>query len=217
MGGAAGTEAEQGSEGTAVPAEAAAAALEARLATLKEAVAGEQAAVAQERRQVQIAAANLAAREAKLEVALEEMAEAEQQLYWQRRRLDPNWRDWAGGLPAGLLEKVAGKVVAQTEAGWAAHLKEVNPTYWTEERIQEEMAERKHDGNCLFVFARVCKEWRKAQLKVGGPLRTRVESDVLLPGRAELAKWALAEGCPRPLSLRAVLSFAPGSTSWMAT
>ena len=60
MGGAAGTEAEQGSEGTAVPGEAAAAALEARLATLKEAVAGEQAAVAQERRQVQIAAANLA-------------------------------------------------------------------------------------------------------------------------------------------------------------
>ncbi len=38
--------------------------------------------------------------------------------------------------------------------------------------------------------------WRKAQLKVGGPLRTRVESDLLLPGRAALAKWALAEGCP---------------------
>ena len=58
------------------------------------------------------------------------------------------------------------------------------------------MAKRKVDGNCLFVFARVCKEWRKAQLKVGGPLRTRVYSDVLLPGSVAMAKWALAEGCP---------------------
>ena len=49
----------------------------------------------------------------------------------------------------------------------------------------------------MFVFALVCKGWRKAQLKVGGPLRTRVKSDVILQGRAELAKWALAEGCPR--------------------
>ena len=60
------------------------------------------------------------------------------------------------------------------------------------------MAQRKRDGNCcLFVFARVCKGWRKAQLKVGGPLRTRVYSDVILPGSVALAKWALAEGCPR--------------------
>ena len=59
------------------------------------------------------------------------------------------------------------------------------------------MAKRKRDGNCLFVFALVGKGWRKAQLKVRGPLRTRVESDVLLPGRVALAKWALAEGCPR--------------------
>ena len=36
------------------------------------------------------------------------------------------------------------------------------------------------------------------QPKVGGPLRSRVKSDVLLPGRVELAKWALAEGCPCP-------------------
>ena len=93
--------------------------------------------------------------------------------------------------------KVAGKAVAQTEAGWAAWLKE-RYYYWTEEQIQEVMAERKVDGNCLFVFARVCKPWRKAQLKVGGPLRTRVYmSDVLLPGSVALAKWALAEGCPR--------------------
>ena len=48
-------------------------------------------------------------------------------------------RDWAGGLPAEVLEKVAWKVVAQTEAGWEAHLKE-----WghSEEDIQEIMEER---------------------------------------------------------------------------
>ena len=34
------------------------------------------------------------------------------------------WRDWAGGLPDEVLEKVAAKVVAQTEAGWAVHLQE---------------------------------------------------------------------------------------------
>ena len=109
------------------------------------------------------------------------------------------WRDWAGGLPADVLATIAGKVVAQTEAGWAAHLtpKERDSWYWPEKDIQEEMAKRKRDGNCLFVFARVCREWRKAQLKVGGPLRTRVHSDVILPGRVALAKWALAEGCPR--------------------
>ena len=104
------------------------------------------------------------------------------------------WRDWARGLPDEVLEKVAGKVVAQTEAGWAAQRKEWG---WTEERIQAEMARRKRWGNCLFVFARVCRGWRKAQLKVGDPLRTRVYmSDVLLPGSVALAKWALAEGCP---------------------
>ena len=103
--------------------------------------------------------------------------------------------DWAG-LPEHLLEKVAGKLVAQSEAGWAAKLRQLYPN-WAEEHIQEYMATRKRDGNCLFVFARVCKEWRKAQLKVGGPLRTRVLSDVILPGRVALAKWALAEGCPR--------------------
>ena len=64
--------------------------------------------------------------------------------------------------------------------------------------LQRPMAKRKHeDGNCcLLVFARVC-QGRKAQPKVGGPLRTRVLSDVAMPGRVALAKWALAEGCPR--------------------
>ena len=100
---------------------------------------------------------------------------------------------WAG-LPEDLLVRVASTLVAQTEAGWAAWLKE--ETY-SEGNIQVMMAKRKRAGNCLFVFARVCKGWRKAQLKVGGALRTRVRSDVLLPGNVALAKRALAEGCPR--------------------
>ena len=65
------------------------------------------------------------------------------------------------------------------------------------EKIQQDMAKRKLDGNCLFGFARVCKGWRKAQLKVGAPLRNRVGSDVIMPGSVALAKWALGEGCPR--------------------
>ena len=110
------------------------------------------------------------------------------------------WRDWARGLPDEVLEKVAGKVVAQAEAGWAAQRKRSVSNgggYWTEERIQKRMEERKREGNCLFVFALVCRGWRKTQLRVGGPLRTRVRSDVIMPGRVELVKWALAEGCPR--------------------
>ena len=109
--------------------------------------------------------------------------------------VDPeDWRDWAGGVPDEVLAKVAGEVVAQTEAGWAAQLEEWG---YSEAWIQRKVAERKRNGNCLFVFARVCKEWRKAQRKVGGPLRTRVQSDVVIPGSVALAKWALAEGCPR--------------------
>ena len=102
-------------------------------------------------------------------------------------------RDWAG-LPEELVVKVAGKLVAQNEATYAAWLKKDGET---EGFIQVWMKMRMNEGNCLFVFAMVCKKWRKAQLKVGGPLRTRVESDVILPGRVALAKWALAEGCPR--------------------
>ena len=101
--------------------------------------------------------------------------------------------DWAN-LPADLLGKVVGKVISQNEAGWAAHLKRWG---YSEERIQERLAKMKREGNCLFVSARVCKGWRKAQLNVGGPLRTRVMSDVIMPGSVALAKWALAEGCPR--------------------
>ena len=107
---------------------------------------------------------------------------------------DEEWRDWAGGLPAEVLAQVAGMLVAQTEAAWAAHVQEWG---WSEKEIQHEMAWRKSNGNCLFVFARVCKGWRKAQLKVGGPLRTRVWSDVIMGGSMALVNWALAEGCPR--------------------
>ena len=84
---------------------------------------------------------------------------------------DEGWRDWAG-LPEHLLMKVAGKLVARTEAGWAAKFEE-----WgcSEGWIQAEMAKRERDGNCpLFVLALVCKPWRKAQLgdrraEAGGP------------------------------------------------
>ena len=134
--------------------------------------------------------ARLAALEMELAETRAELAEAKRQL-----NLAPGGvRDWAGGLPEEVLETVARKVVAQTEAGWAAQLKEMG---YREEVIQERLDKRKREGNCLFVFARVCREWRKAQLKVGGPLRTRVKSDVILPGSVALAKWALAEGCPR--------------------
>ena len=106
--------------------------------------------------------------------------------------VDPEeWRDWAG-LPVDVLAKVASTLVAQTEAEEAATLMHWD---WWEDRIQKKMAERKGLG--LFVFALVCRRWRKAQLKVGGPLRTWVYPDVIMPGRVELAKWALAEGCPR--------------------
>ena len=70
-------------------------------------------------------------------------------------------RDWAG-LPIELLVKIAETHIAQSEAGWAARCKELNPN-WTEEEIQDEMTERKLEGNCLFVFAMVCKGWRRAQ------------------------------------------------------
>ena len=49
------------------------------------------------------------------------------------------------------LAKVAGTLVAQTEAGWAARLKEENPRSWTEESLQEELAKRKREGNCLVM------------------------------------------------------------------
>ena len=66
-----------------------------------------------------------------------------------------------------VLGKVVETLIAQDEARWAAALKQRNPN-WTEEQIQEAMAQRKRDGNCLFVFAMVCKPWRE-----GGPAEDR--------------------------------------------
>ena len=153
--------------------------------------------------------ARLVDERARLDRALADVAAAQGDAERSLARLDalaaaggPGvWRDWGnrigGGLPEQVLAKVAEKVVAQTEAAWAAWLKKDLP-HLTEERIQEKLAVRKREGNCpLFVFAMVCRGWRKAQLKVGGPLRTRVDSDVIGPGSVALAKWALAEGCPR--------------------
>ena len=59
--------------------------------------------------------------------------------------------------------------VSQDEARWVVQLiKQGKQEGWCEEYIQERMAkERKRKGNCLFIFARVCKPWRKAQLQVG--------------------------------------------------
>ena len=170
------------------------AALVARVTALEEALAREEA----EHRAVQERLRAVAERAARKR---REVAEAKRRLDLLREKKDPAWRDWGNacgkGLPAEVMAMIAEGVVAQTEAGWAAQRKERNPAYWTEERLQERMAKRKVDGNCLFVFARVCKNWRKAQLEVGGPLRTRAHSDVIMLGSVALVKWALVEGCPR--------------------
>ena len=104
------------------------------------------------------------------------------------------WRDWAGGLPQEVLAKIGAALVAQKEAAWAAQL---TSKRYDEGFINERLEERKSEGRCLFVFALVCKPWRKAQLRVGGPLRSHVWSAVIPPGNVALVKWALAEGCPR--------------------
>ena len=105
-----------------------------------------------------------------------------------------DWRDWAGGVPAEGLAKVAGKLIA---------LKKGDIVAWLEEEGKDEnyihnffRGDQIHQFPPLFAFALVCKDWRKAQLKVGGQLHTTVRFDVILPGRLEMLKWALAEGCP---------------------
>ena len=166
------------------------AALEARLATLEAALAGEAAELEAERAALALAERSVRAREASVEEMEKDVAEARRVLDLHRKgraaRRDPNWRDWARGLPEEVLGKVVEKVVARTEAGFAAFLKQV--LGWRDKKIQERMAKRERDGNCLFLFARVCKPWRKAQLRVGGPLRTRVRWDVIPPGSVALAK-----------------------------
>ena len=114
-------------------------------------------------------------------------------------------RDWAGGLPIEVLAKIAETHVARTEAGWAAYLNQ--GLHWPEKTVQEEMEKRERDGNCLFVFAMVCRGWRKAQLKVGArcapglgrtwPCRGawRWRSGRWrrgAPGRGEVSPWLIA-------------------------
>ena len=98
-----------------------------------------EALLLQEKAQAERKGEEVAQAKAQLETALQVYRAAEV------ARLDPGWRDWGNvfgrGLPAPLLAKVAEKVVAQHEARWATHLKGV--LGWPEEKIQEEMAERK--------------------------------------------------------------------------
>ena len=99
-----------------------------------------------------------------------------------------------------VLAKVAEKFVALRTAAWLKKQREGIPISTSEEEIQELMEWIKTEGSPsegLFAFAMVGRQWRKAQLKIGGPLRTGVRLDAILPGRAALAKWALEEGCPR--------------------
>ena len=105
-----------------------------------------------------------------------------------------------------VLVKIAKKYIAQADSTWAAQMKTftqsdskrdktgVNTWGLEDEEVQKVMEKRKHGGNCLFPFAMVCQEWRKAQQKVGGQMRMRADADVLLWGRVELAAWALREG-----------------------
>ena len=92
---------------------------------------------------------------------------------------EKEWRDWGrrfgNELPEEVLVKVAEKVVAQQEAEYAAHL---TSDGGDDRTLRKKMKKREREGTCcLFVFALVCKPWRKAQLKaqlqVGGPLLTR--------------------------------------------
>ena len=107
---------------------------------------------------------------------------------------DRSYRDWAGGLPADVLVAIATKLATEREDAYEAALEDLE---YSKRGIREAMQKRAEDGHCLFPFAMVCKQWWKAQVRVGRRMCTRVEQDVIVPGRVELVKWALAEGCPR--------------------
>ena len=204
------------------------AALEAEAAALRAPVAEREAAVAEQEAAVARAKEALAAlvqglTAAKVEAArkAEEVAEAKRQLAVHRSleaaRRSPEWRDWGNavgeGLPAQVLAAVAERVVAQTDAeAWSIgaltgpglvekveRQGRLPPHSPVEDLFVEGLRLRAEEGSCLFPFAMVCKEWRKAQLNVGGGrLYSRVISDMIVPGRVELLRWALEEGgCPR--------------------
>ena len=107
---------------------------------------------------------------------------------------DRSYRDWAGGLPADVLVAIATKLATEREEAYEAALEDLE---YSKRGIREAMQIRAEDGHCLFPFAMVCKQWHRAQVRVGRRMCTRVEQDIVVPGRVELVKWALAEGCPR--------------------
>ena len=135
------------------------------------------------------------------------------------------WRDWGGRLgnelPVDVLAVIAKKFVALNDATYAALLQyqddndpfqdEDDYVDEREQHKQKQLAARKRESASrgLFIFAMVCKGWRAAQLRVGGPLRTLIMSDVFLatwtPGTdpyrrdppRKIIEWALAQGCPK--------------------
>ena len=117
------------------------------------------------------------------------------------KALDPDRRDWAGGLPKPVLKRIAELYMHNTYKAHFTNNRKSMPQFLKKSdreilfKVEEWKA--RPDRNCLFPFAMVCKKWRKAQVEVKGPLHSCVQSDIINPGRAELAKWALAEGCPR--------------------
>ena len=139
-------------QGPEAPGDAEGAALEARVATLTAALAGEATELEAERaalaEHVALAERSIRARKASVEATTTELAEAQRVLDLHRKvraaRRDPNWRDWAGGLPEELLVKIAKAHVARTGAGWAALLKQV--LGWPEKEIRERMGNGKRGG-----------------------------------------------------------------------
>ena len=168
--------AEQGPPGPELPGAAAAApvaALEAEVAALKQVLAGREAKVAEKRELAARVAAELAEAEREAEKGREDVAEAEERLTRQRARLDPAWRDWAG-LPEHVLMKVAEKHIAQTEAGWAARLRE--EPYWPEEMIQAKMAERKQKLLMLRKQQAVLQHTKSKIANIGKAMRKKPKS-----------------------------------------
>ena len=137
--------------------------------------------------------AKVRALEAELEAARLQLARFNLRTKAQARMLFPDqWRDWAEGLPPGVLVDIGRKVVRSEEADFAARRKALGESSGPREPVGGETPA------CygLLAFAMVCKPWRKAQREIGGPLRSRV-SDVMAKGSVKFADWALAEGCPK--------------------
>ena len=108
------------------------------------------------------------------------------------------WRDWGNafgeGLPGEVLALVAEKLDASHDADYTRILAR-RP--WRHALPPP----RAGTAQNLFLFALVCKGWRKVQRDVAAqsspaaPLRTRA-INVLASGSTSLVEWALAAGCP---------------------